>query len=126
MSLVNQQRANGRDMTPICQLPQRGRALCRGHVESVTVLPANEAPQFSAIVTDVDKHGGASATKAGQGARPQGPKLNHRVRLIWLGRRRVPGISAGTQLRFEGMVAVRDGLPTIFNPRYEIIGKQES
>ena len=40
--------------------------------------------------------------------------------------RRVPGISAGTQLRFEGMVAVRDGLPTIYNPRYEIIGKQES
>lgn len=126
MSLINQQRANGREVTAICQLPQRGRALCRGYIDSVTVLPANEAPQFSAIVTDVDKHAVASAAKTGQGTRAQGPKLNHRVRLIWLGRRRVPGISAGTQLRFEGMVAVRDGLPTIFNPRYEIIGKQES
>ncbi|HEV7166606.1 MAG TPA: hypothetical protein VGN49_01410 [Micrococcaceae bacterium] len=92
----------------------------------MTVLPPNEAPQFSAIVTDVDKHALAPADRSGRNVRAQGPKLNHRVRLIWLGRRRVPGISAGTQLRFEGMVAVRDGLPTIYNPRYEIIGKQES
>lgn len=104
-------------MTEISALPVRGRALCSGTVHSVTILPAGEPPQFSAIVTDVDEAGGAVRTDR---------KVNHRVRLIWLGRRRVPGIGAGTELRFEGMVSVRDGLPTVFNPRYEIIGKQES
>ena len=48
-----------------------------------------------------------------------------RLRVIWLGRRRIPGIDAGTELRLEGMVTVRDGLPTIFNPRYEILSRQE-
>jgi len=113
-------------MTAICNLPQRGRAVCGGFIDSVTVLPPSEAPQFSAIVTDVDRHALAPGERGARAVRTQGPKLNHRVRLIWMGRRRVPGISAGTQLRFEGMVAVRDGLPTIFNPRYEIIGRQES
>ncbi|WP_427017233.1 hypothetical protein ACQCSX_00765 [Pseudarthrobacter sp. P1] len=104
--------------TAICDLPVRGRAVCGGFIDSVTILPAAEAPQFSAIVTDRDEY-----AEAGQ--RPE-PGLNHRVRLIWLGRRRVPGIAVGTRVRFEGMVSVRDGLPTIFNPRYEIIGKQET
>ena len=45
--------------------------------------------------------------------------------MIWLGRRRIPGIDAGTELRLEGMVTVRDGLPTMFNPRYEILSRQE-
>ncbi|MCZ2403761.1 hypothetical protein IV498_11325 [Paenarthrobacter sp. Z7-10] len=104
-------------MTEISALPVRGRALCCGTVHSVTILPPGEPPQFSAIVTDVDD--AVDAPKAGR-------KVNHRVRLIWLGRRRVPGIGAGTELRFEGMVSIRDGLPTVFNPRYEIIGKQET
>ena len=29
------------------------------------------------------------------------------------------------ELRLEGMVTVRDGLPTMFNPRYEILSRQE-
>jgi hypothetical protein len=48
-----------------------------------------------------------------------------RLRVIWLGRRRIPGIDAGTELRLEGMVTFRDGLPTMFNPRYEILSRQE-
>lgn len=124
--MINRAPQEGREYTAICDLPLRGRALCCGHIESVTVLPAKEAAQFSAIVTDVDKHLPPAAGAVRSGGRLSGPKQNHRVRLIWLGRRRVPGILAGTQLRFEGMVSMRDGLPTIFNPRYEIIGKQES
>jgi hypothetical protein len=45
--------------------------------------------------------------------------------VVWLGRRRIPGIDAGTELRLQGMVTVRDGLPTMFNPRYEIVSRQE-
>ncbi|WP_434619387.1 hypothetical protein [Arthrobacter sp. A5] len=111
--------------TPVCALPARGRVRCSGFVDSVTILPPGRAPEFSAIITDVDKYllpvpGGAVRP----GVTANG-KQNHRIRVIWLGRRRVPGIAPGTRLRFEGMVALRDGLPTMFNPRYEIIGKQE-
>ncbi|NVM97877.1 OB-fold nucleic acid binding domain-containing protein [Arthrobacter sp. SDTb3-6] len=94
-------------------LPLRGRAVSAGVIDAVTILPASSAQEFSAIVTDreflrVPTDGGS-----------------HRLRLVWLGRRRVPGIEVGTRLRVEGMVSRRDGLPTIFNPRYEIIGIQE-
>ncbi|WP_125610953.1 OB-fold nucleic acid binding domain-containing protein [Specibacter cremeus] len=98
--------------SPISELPVRGRVVCAGVIDAVTILPAAEKPAFTAIVSDYD-------------AAPAPGGAVHRVRLVWLGRRRVPGIFAGTRLRLEGMVAPRDGLPTIFNPRYEIIGTQE-
>lgn len=104
----------------ISDLPARGRAACQGFIESVTIVPVQEAPSFSAIVTDIDKHSLAVGA-----AGPKDGARRDRVRLVWLGRRRVPGIEAGTQLRFEGMVAERDGMPTMFNPRYEIIARQE-
>ncbi len=99
---------------PIIDLPLRGRAVSSGVIDAVTILPASSAPEFSAIVTDREFH------------RIPGDGGSHRLRLVWLGRRRVPGIVVGTRLRVEGMVSRRDGLPTIYNPRYEIIGTQES
>ena len=48
-----------------------------------------------------------------------------RLRVVWLGRRRIPGVHAGLELKLEGMVTVRDGLPTMFNPRYEILSRLE-
>jgi len=97
----------------INELPVRGRAVCSGVIDAVTILPASSAPEFTAIMTDREFH-----RVAGDGG-------SHRVRLVWLGRRRVPGVVVGTRLRVEGMVSRRDGLPTIYNPRYEIIGTQE-
>lgn len=99
---------------PIPELPKRGRAVCVGVIDSVTIVPASMTPEFTAILTDRELH------------RELDDGGNHRVRLVWLGRRRVPGIVVGTRLRIEGMVALRAGLPTIYNPRYEIIGMQES
>lgn len=98
----------------IAALPVRGRAVCSGVVDAVTILPETVAPAYTAILTDRESH-----LAAAEGS-------SHRLRLVWLGRRRVPGIVAGTRLRVEGMVALREGLPTIYNPRYEIIGTQES
>ena len=46
--------------------------------------------------------------------------------MVWLGRRRVPGIEAGTELKLEGMLSRSEGMPTIFNPRYEILSHQEN
>ncbi|MFC4397914.1 MULTISPECIES: hypothetical protein [Micrococcaceae] len=99
------------------QLPDRGRVLCQGHIESVTFVPADRTPEYSAIVTEDDAD--RPATGSGRG-RPA------RLRVVWLGRRRVPGIQAGAEIRVEGMLARGKDMPTIFNPRYEILSRQEN
>lgn len=127
-------------------LPDRGRVLCHGYIESVTYPPASQVAAFTAVVVDHDepKTRGTKAVPAGSapaaaqpsGAEPAAPPSagpqrqrpgvpKDRLRVIWLGRRRIPGIDAGTELRLQGMVTVRDGLPTMFNPRYEIVSRQE-
>ncbi len=124
-------------------LPDRGRVLCHGFIESVTYAPASQVAHFVAIVVDHDApppRSRGTASQAGSGGTPAcvpdcrvqsgvqrqratGPK--DRLRVVWLGRRRIPGIDAGTELRLQGMVTIRDGLPTMFNPRYEILSRQE-
>jgi hypothetical protein len=42
------------------------------------------------------------------------------VTLVWMGRRRIPGIEPGRTLRASGRVAVRDGRKVIYNPYYEL------
>ena len=42
------------------------------------------------------------------------------VILVWMGRRRIPGIEPGRTLRVRGRIAVRDGRKVIYNPFYEI------
>ncbi|WP_024365791.1 hypothetical protein [Arthrobacter sp. TB 26] len=120
-------------------LPDRGRVLCHGYIESVTYAPASHVAAFTAIVVDHDpppaRKSVATALPAGSdtpaakpvaGARRQRPSVpKDRLRVVWLGRRRIPGVDAGTELRLQGMVTVRDGLPTMFNPRYEILSRQE-
>ena len=101
----------------IRELPQRGRVLCRGFIEAVTYAPAGQVATFTALVVD---HENARAR-----ARPTRNGPAGRLRVVWLGRRRIPGIDAGTELRLEGMVTVRTGLPTMFNPRYEILSRLE-
>ncbi|MGO4121952.1 hypothetical protein [Arthrobacter sp. YAF16] len=120
---------------PVRGLPERGRVLCRGFIESVTYAPASEVAAFTAIVTDHDAppakaRPAASAVQAAQAGQPgvrrkRPAAAADRLRVIWLGRRRIPGVKAGLELRLEGMVTVRDGLPTMFNPRYEILSRLE-
>lgn len=43
-----------------------------------------------------------------------------RVRLVWMGRRRIRGIDAGRRLRVQGRLSYVDGRRTIYNPRYEL------
>ncbi len=42
------------------------------------------------------------------------------VTLVWMGRRRIPGIEPGRTLRVRGRIAVRNGRKVIYNPFYEI------
>lgn len=42
------------------------------------------------------------------------------VTLIWLGSRRIPGITAGRKLTVHGRLGCQDGRRLLFNPRYEL------
>ena len=42
------------------------------------------------------------------------------VTLIWLGRRRIPGIEPGRAIRAAGRLAVRDDRKVIYNPLYTL------
>ena len=102
---------------PVSRLPERGRVVCQGHIESVTYMPADQNAAFTAIVSDPDIRQSGAKRAPGKGGR---------LRVVWLGRRRVPGIAAGTEVRLEGMLSQSHGLPTMFNPRYEILSRQEN
>lgn len=42
------------------------------------------------------------------------------VTLVWIGRRRIPGIEPGKTLMVRGRIGDRDGQKVIFNPYYEL------
>ncbi len=86
----------------------RGRIRGRGLIDSVTYQPRTAPPRFSAIVRN-----------------EAGDLRGQRTRLVWMGQREVPGIEAGVELAFEGMASRVEGMLTVYNPRYEIIGRPE-
>jgi hypothetical protein len=42
------------------------------------------------------------------------------VTLVWLGRRRIPGIEPGRTIKAQGRIAMRDGQKVLYNPYYEL------
>jgi hypothetical protein len=84
--------------TPIIDLVDRSEASVCGAVRSVTLRPRVNVPALVVEIYDGSK------------------TLN----LIWLGRRRIGGIAPGTYLTAHGRVTFQHGIPTIFNPAYEI------
>jgi hypothetical protein len=42
------------------------------------------------------------------------------VTLVWLGRRRIPGIEPGRTIMAQGRIAMRDGRKVLYNPYYEL------
>jgi RecG-like helicase len=78
---------------------RRGQvATVMGRLRSVVYPPRTHAPTLEAELYD------------GTGS----------VVLVWLGRRRIAGIEPGRRLRVRGRVALRDGQPVIYHPRYEL------
>jgi len=84
--------------TPVGRLRPRQRVRVTGVLRSVTVRPRQGVRAFVAELYD------------GTGA----------VRLVFLGRRSVPGLVAGRHVLAEGLVAQVDGENVLFNPRYEL------
>jgi hypothetical protein len=85
-------------VTPIAELEDRAEASVCGSVRSVTLRPRVNVPALVVEIYD-------------------GSKI---LNLIWLGRRRIGGIAPGIYLTAHGRVTYRHGIPTIFNPAYEI------
>jgi hypothetical protein len=85
--------------TPISSLADRQTANICGAVRSVTLRPRVNVPALLAELYD-----GSQA-----------------LNLVWLGRRSIGGIEPGTFLRVHGRVTHCRGVPTIFNPVYEIV-----
>ncbi len=69
-----------------------------GHVNDVTLAPRAGTPTLEATLYD------------GSGL----------VTLVWLGRRKIAGIKPGATLVASGRVSCRDGVRTIYNPRYDL------
>jgi hypothetical protein len=84
--------------TPIIDLEDRSEVSVCGAVRSVTLRPRVNVPALVVEIYDGSK------------------TLN----LIWLGRRRIGGVVPGTYLTAHGRVTFQHGIPTIFNPAYEI------
>lgn len=85
--------------TPIDRLVPRQPATVVGEVRSVALRPQ---VQVAALVVEIF-----------DGTVP--------LHLVWLGRRAIAGIEPGVLLRVHGRVSYRRGVPTIFNPAYEIV-----
>ncbi|MGF1661743.1 MAG: OB-fold nucleic acid binding domain-containing protein, partial [Kineosporiaceae bacterium] len=81
------------------RLPDRCRATVCGTLRSVRLCPTESSCTLEAELCD------------GTGT----------VLLVWLGRRRVPGLEPGRSLRVHGTVTDRAGRRIMYNPRYELL-----
>jgi hypothetical protein len=88
-----------KDLAPIGSITWRKRAHVLGTVNSIKAAPAGAAPVIEVEIWD--KTGG--------------------VTLQFLGRREIPGLEVGSQIKAEGMVGENNGQLIILNPSYDII-----
>lgn len=80
-------------------LVERRRATVAGSVRCITMPPRQSVPVLVAELFDGERS----------------------VNLVWVGRRRIAGIEPGVFLVAEGRIAKVKGVPTIFNPNYQIV-----
>jgi amino acid transporter len=86
-------------VTPIAEVRFRQRATVEGRVRSVRVHPLAAAPSIEVVL--VDDTGALSA--------------------VFFGRRAIPGVTAGTRMRVEGMAGEHRGRLALLNPTYELL-----
>jgi hypothetical protein len=86
------------DCMQIQSLADREYVTIYGNLKNVSLAPRAGTPTLEATLYD------------GSGA----------VTLVWLGRRKIPGIKPGVGLKASGRVSCQDGRRIIFNPRYEL------
>lgn len=108
IDVVRERRVLARDLDPSVACSRRSRVLVEGTVTEVTFSPVDETPRYRAVLSLAPEATGCGAADAS-------------VELSWHGRRAVPGVITGTRLRCVAVVSFVDSVPTMYNPRYEII-----
>ena len=94
-----EQEAVGAGATPIRDLQPHTMGTVQGTVSMLTLNPRSGSAWLEA-----ELHDGTGTLK-----------------LIWMGRRVIPGIIPGVKLRVEGRITLHEGNPAIFNPAYELV-----
>ncbi len=84
--------------TPVQRCTDRQLVCVVGMLRTVTIQPRGQSPSLQAELWD------------GSGT----------VDVVWIGRRRIPGIEPGRVIRAQGRLTQRDGRRVMFNPRYEL------
>lgn len=85
--------------TRIADACDRQRVRLRGFITALSMEPRSGTPWLEATFSD-----GSDA-----------------ITLIWMGRREIPGVSAGREMTVEGRVSFVHGERRIYNPLYELI-----
>jgi len=83
----------------IAEAPDRERVRLRGTLRTVTLRPRGGVPALEAELFD------------GSGV----------VMVVWLGRRRILGITPGRSMEIEGRIGAHGGQRIMYNPRYELM-----
>lgn len=94
-----QREVEAESAVPIRTCEDRALVRLRGTVMTVTINPRDGHPALEVELRD------------GSGA----------ARLVWLGRREIPGIEPGRCLAVEGRVSCCRGERLMYNPRYELL-----
>lgn len=81
---------------PIAECTRGQKARVCGTIRSLALRPQSASPALEAELFDGSGH----------------------LRLIWLGRRRIPGIEVGQTIVVEGRMTCPDGDLTMYNPMY--------
>lgn len=87
------------DVQSIAEAPDRDLVRLRGTLRTVTLRPRGGVPALEAELFD------------GTGT----------LTIVWLGRRRIGGITPGRSLQVQGRIGVHEGVRTLYNPRYELM-----
>ncbi len=85
-------------LVTIADAPDRQRIIVQGTLKTVTLRPRGGVPALEAELYD------------GTGS----------ISLVWLGRRRIGGVSPGRGIRVQGRIGVQDDVRVMYNPRYEL------
>jgi hypothetical protein len=85
-------------LVAINDAPDRERVVVQGTLKTVTLRPRGGVPALEAELYD------------GSGA----------ISVVWLGRRRIGGITPGRAIRVEGRIGVQDQQRVMYNPRYSL------
>ena len=98
-SAEREQLSVGRGPHTIGGSADRQRVTPRGTIEVLNVQPRQDTPWLEAELSDGTGH----------------------LKVVWMGRREIPGIDAGRELVIEGRISCVDNERRMYNPRYTLL-----